>query len=134
VNAPQLAAALRSGSPEALPELLDAHGDRFFCCWRLLRNRENAQMTVRDALVAATAQIGRLFAANGPACGSSHRAARNSTGVRRFRMPMPMSRRHSAQTAARRLRAGRQAGSVRISDIHQGRSVNPAQALTKLEW
>ena len=61
MNDPQLAAALRSRSPDALPELLDAYGDRLFSyCWCLLRNRENAQIAVRDALVVATAQIGRL--------------------------------------------------------------------------
>ena len=61
MNDPQLAAALRSRSPDALPELLDAYGDQLFSyCWRLLRNRENAQIAVRDALVLATAQIGRL--------------------------------------------------------------------------
>ncbi|MGH3284372.1 MAG: RNA polymerase sigma factor, partial [Streptosporangiaceae bacterium] len=62
MNDPQLAAALRSSSPDALPELLDAYGDQLFSyCWCLLRNRENAQIAVRDALVVATAQIGRLF-------------------------------------------------------------------------
>jgi DNA-directed RNA polymerase specialized sigma24 family protein len=62
MNDPELAAALRSSSPDALPELLDAYGDRLFSyCWCLLRNRENAQIAVRDALVVATAQIGRLF-------------------------------------------------------------------------
>jgi DNA-directed RNA polymerase specialized sigma24 family protein len=61
MNDPQLAAALRSRSPDALPELLDAYGDQLFSyCWRLLRNRENARIAVRDALVIATAQIGRL--------------------------------------------------------------------------
>jgi DNA-directed RNA polymerase specialized sigma24 family protein len=61
MNDPQLAAALRSRSPDALPELLDVYGDQLFSyCWRLLRNRENAQIAVRDALVVATAQIGRL--------------------------------------------------------------------------
>ena len=61
MNDPQLAAALRSRSPNALPELLDAYGDQLFSyCWCLLRNRENAQIAVRDALVVATAQIGRL--------------------------------------------------------------------------
>jgi DNA-directed RNA polymerase specialized sigma24 family protein/outer membrane biosynthesis protein TonB len=57
----QLAVALRSRSPEALTELLDAYGDQLFSyCWCMLRNRENAQVAVRDALVVATAQIGRL--------------------------------------------------------------------------
>ena len=61
MNDPQLAAALRSRSPDALPELPDAYGDQLFSyCWCLLRNRENAQIAVRDALVVATAQIGRL--------------------------------------------------------------------------
>jgi DNA-directed RNA polymerase specialized sigma24 family protein len=61
MNDPQLTAALRSRSPEALPELLETYGDRLFSyCWCLLRNRENAQVAVRDALVVATAQIGRL--------------------------------------------------------------------------
>src|SRR5580700_10368010 len=61
MNDPQLAAALRSRSPDALPELLDAYGDQLFSyCWCLVRNRENAQIAVRDALVVATAQIGRL--------------------------------------------------------------------------
>src|SRR5260370_40548086 len=61
MNAPQLAAALRSRSPDALPDLLDAYGDQLFSyCWSLLRNRENAQIAVRDALVVATAQIRRL--------------------------------------------------------------------------
>ena len=51
MNDPQLAAALRSRSPDALPELLDAYGDQLFSyCWCLLRNRENAQIAVRDAL------------------------------------------------------------------------------------
>ena len=58
MNDPQLAAALRSRSPDALPELLDTYGDQLFSyCWRLLRNRENAQIAVRDALVVAIAQI-----------------------------------------------------------------------------
>src|ERR1700678_2188878 len=57
----QLAVALRSRSPEVLTELLDAYGDRLFSyCWCMLRNRENAQVAVRDALVVATAQIGHL--------------------------------------------------------------------------
>ncbi|HJZ24920.1 MAG TPA: hypothetical protein VJ370_01475, partial [Streptosporangiaceae bacterium] len=61
MNDLQLAAALRSRSPDALPELLDAYGDQLSSyCWCLLRNRENAQIAVRDALVLATAQIGRL--------------------------------------------------------------------------
>ena len=61
MNDPQLAAALRSRSPDALPELLDVYGDQLFSyCWCLLRNRENAQIAVRDALVVATAQIERL--------------------------------------------------------------------------
>jgi DNA-directed RNA polymerase specialized sigma24 family protein len=62
MNDPRLAAELRSSSPDALPELLDVYGDRLFSfCWTLLRNRENAQIAVRDALIAATAHAGRLI-------------------------------------------------------------------------
>ena len=61
MNDPQLAAGLRASSPDALPDLLDAYGDRLFSfCWWLLRNRENAQVAVRDALIAAAAHAGRL--------------------------------------------------------------------------
>src|ERR1700721_2799373 len=61
MNDPQLAAALRARSPEAFPDLLDTYGDRLFSyCWQLLRNRENAQIVVRDALVVAAVQIRRL--------------------------------------------------------------------------
>src|ERR1700721_3928374 len=61
MNDPQLAAALRARSPEAFPDLLDTYGDRLFSySWQLLRNRENAQIVVRDALVVAAAQIRRL--------------------------------------------------------------------------
>jgi len=52
---------LRSSSPEALPKLLDAYGDRLFSYCRFLpRSRENAKLVVRDGLVVATAQIEHL--------------------------------------------------------------------------
>src|SRR4029077_13584917 len=61
MNDPQLAAALRSRSPDALPELLDAYGDQPV---QLLLapapESRNAQIAVRDTLVVATAQIGHL--------------------------------------------------------------------------
>lgn len=61
MNDLQLAAGLRSRSPDALPELLDAYGNRLFSyCWCLLRNRENAQAAVRDVLIIAAGQAGRL--------------------------------------------------------------------------
>jgi len=61
MNNPQLAAVLRSRSPDALAELLDVCGDRLFGHRRcLLRNRENAQIAVRDALLATIAQIAYL--------------------------------------------------------------------------
>src|SRR6201996_3269949 len=61
MNDPQLVAELRSSSPDALPDLLDAYGDRLFSfCWCLLRNRENAQIAVRDALIVAAAGASRL--------------------------------------------------------------------------
>ena len=61
MNDPQLAAALRTSSPGALADLFDAYGDRLFrYCWCMLRNRENAQIVVRDTLVVAAAHIDRL--------------------------------------------------------------------------
>jgi hypothetical protein len=61
MNDPQLAAALHSRSPDALPDLLGAYGDQLFSyCWCLLWNRENAQIAVRDVLVVATARVGLL--------------------------------------------------------------------------
>src|SRR5260370_2331981 len=61
MNDPQIAAALRTRSPGALAELIDAYGDRLFrYCWCLLRNREIAQIALRDTLVVAQAHIGRL--------------------------------------------------------------------------
>jgi DNA-directed RNA polymerase specialized sigma24 family protein len=58
---PQIAAALRSGSPGALAELFDAYGDRLFrYCWCMLRNREIAQIALRDTLVVAQAHIASL--------------------------------------------------------------------------
>lgn len=92
MNDPQLAAALRLRSPDAVPELLDTHGDRLFSyCWRLLRNRENAQIAVRDALVVATAQIGCLACDEWLGLWLYSLAPRNVCGVRRFRRLMPMS-------------------------------------------
>lgn len=77
----------------ALPELLDAYGDRLLSyCSCLLRNRENPQIAVRDALVVATAQVGGWFAMNGSACGSTHWPVRNVSGARRLRPEMPTSR------------------------------------------
>ena len=57
----QLMAGLRSRSPDAIPKLLDAYGNRLFgFCWCLLRNRENAQAAVRDVLIIAAGGAGRL--------------------------------------------------------------------------
>jgi DNA-directed RNA polymerase specialized sigma24 family protein len=61
MNDVQTAAALRAGSPDALAELLDAYGDRLFrYCWCMLRNRDIAQVAVRDTLAVAQAHIARL--------------------------------------------------------------------------
>ncbi|MFY9927585.1 MAG: hypothetical protein WAK82_06235, partial [Streptosporangiaceae bacterium] len=58
---PRIAAALRAGSPGALAELFDAYGDRLFqYCWCMLRNREIAQIALRDTLVVAQGHITRL--------------------------------------------------------------------------
>jgi hypothetical protein len=48
MNDVQIAAALRASSPDALAELIAAHGDRLFrYCWSGLRNREIAQVALR---------------------------------------------------------------------------------------
>jgi len=61
MNDPQIAAALRASSPDALAELFDAYGDNLFrYCWSTLRNREIAQVALRDTLVVAQAHIARL--------------------------------------------------------------------------
>jgi len=61
MNDLQIAAALRATSPDALAELLDAYGDNLFrYCWSMLRNREIAQVALRDTLVVAQAHIARL--------------------------------------------------------------------------
>jgi DNA-directed RNA polymerase specialized sigma24 family protein len=61
MNDPQLAAALRTRSPGALTKLFDAYGDQLFrYCWCMLRNRENAQIALRDTLVVAEERIGCL--------------------------------------------------------------------------
>jgi hypothetical protein len=61
MNDPQLAAALRTSSPGAVADLFDAYGDRLFrYCRCMLRNRENAQIVVRDTLIVAAAHIERL--------------------------------------------------------------------------
>ena len=61
MNDLQIAAALRAGSPDAIAELFDAYGDRLFrYCWSMLRNREIAQVALRDTLLAAQAHIARL--------------------------------------------------------------------------
>jgi hypothetical protein len=67
MNASRLVAALRSRSPNALPELLDAYSDLLFTSsWCLLRNREHAQIAVPDALVALPRKSGSCFAMNVP--------------------------------------------------------------------
>jgi hypothetical protein len=86
MNDPQLAAALRSRSPDALPELLDAYGDQLFrYCGCLFRNRENAQIAMRDGGYRANRPPGmrrmaRLVAPFAGPCRMS--AARGSSGLR----------------------------------------------------
>ncbi len=61
MNNPRIAAALRASSPDALAGLFDAYGDNLFrYCWSMLRNREIAQIALRDTLVAAQAHIANL--------------------------------------------------------------------------
>ena len=61
MNDAQIAAYLHAKLPGALAELFDAYGDRLFrYCWQILRNREMAQIALRDTLLVAAAHIGRL--------------------------------------------------------------------------
>jgi hypothetical protein len=98
MNDPQLAAALRSRSPDALPELLDAYGDQLFrYCWYLLRNRENAQIAVRKSRWAMRwwslpRKSAAWFATNGSAWGSIRWPVPDVCGARRFRPQMSASR------------------------------------------
>ena len=66
MNSPEIVAALREHAPEAPGELYDSQADSLYqYCWLMLRNRETAQVAVRDAIVAAEApcQAGRSRAA-----------------------------------------------------------------------
>lgn len=68
MNDPEIAASRHVGSPEALAGLFDAHADRLFLyCWSRLRNREMAQIALRDTFVAAQAHIARLAGSQDPA-------------------------------------------------------------------
>ncbi|HEY2576478.1 MAG TPA: hypothetical protein VGI74_09240 [Streptosporangiaceae bacterium] len=61
MKAPLLADALRARDPGAPAALYDTHAESLFrYCWFILRNREAAQLALRDALVAAEAHIGQL--------------------------------------------------------------------------
>jgi DNA-directed RNA polymerase specialized sigma24 family protein len=61
MNSPEIVAALREHVPEAPGELYDSQADSLYqYCWLMLRNRETAQVAVRDAIVAGEAHIGRL--------------------------------------------------------------------------
>ncbi|MFL6056755.1 MAG: hypothetical protein ACJ72W_28240 [Actinoallomurus sp.] len=56
-----LVGGLRSGDPGAIGAVYDAYADRLFdYCWFQLRNREAAQLALRDALLAAEAHVGEL--------------------------------------------------------------------------
>jgi DNA-directed RNA polymerase specialized sigma24 family protein len=57
----RLVAMLRAKEPQALAALFDAYADRLFrYCWFMLRNRDIAQIALRDTLVVAEAHIGQL--------------------------------------------------------------------------
>ncbi|MCO6004256.1 hypothetical protein NE236_04620 [Actinoallomurus purpureus] len=58
-----LVGGLRSGDPGAIGAVYDAYADRLYdYCWFQLRNRETAQLALRDALLGAEAHIGELRA------------------------------------------------------------------------
>ena len=69
MNDAQIAAYLRAKLPGALAELFDAYGDRLFrYCWQMLRNREIAQIALRDTLLVAAAHIGRRRSSGSSSC------------------------------------------------------------------
>jgi hypothetical protein len=79
---PQIAAALRASSPDALAELFDAYSDNLFrYCWSMLRNREMAQVALRDTPAAAQAHIARLADRNRLARGFTRSPQRNAAGA-----------------------------------------------------
>lgn len=56
-----LVGALRSRDPDAIGAVYDAYADRLYdYCWFRLRNRDAAQVTLRDTLMCADAHIGEL--------------------------------------------------------------------------
>ena len=61
MKAPLIVDALRARDPGAPAALYDTHGASLFrYCWFILRNRDAAQVALRDALVVAEAHIGQL--------------------------------------------------------------------------
>src|SRR4051794_33667155 len=56
-----LVQAMRSRDSGALGAVYDTYADRLYAyCWFQLRNRDAAQVALRDSLIAAEAHIGRL--------------------------------------------------------------------------
>jgi DNA-directed RNA polymerase specialized sigma24 family protein len=61
MKAPLLVDALRARDPGAPAALYDTHGESLFrYCWFILRNRDAAQIALRDTLVVAEAHIRQL--------------------------------------------------------------------------
>jgi DNA-directed RNA polymerase specialized sigma24 family protein len=61
MKAPLLVEALRARDPGAPAALYDTHGESLFrYCWFILRNRDAAQVVLRDTLVLAESHIKRL--------------------------------------------------------------------------
>src|SRR5580658_1242416 len=61
MKAPLLVEALRARDPGAPAALYDTHGENLFrYCWFILRNRDAAQVALRDTLVLAEAHIRHL--------------------------------------------------------------------------
>ncbi|HEY3954063.1 MAG TPA: sigma-70 family RNA polymerase sigma factor [Streptosporangiaceae bacterium] len=61
MKAPLLVDALRTRDPGAPAALYDTHGESLFrYCWFILRNRDAAQVALRDTLVLAEAHISEL--------------------------------------------------------------------------
>ena len=61
MKAPLIVDALRARDPGAPAALYDTHGESLFrYCWFILRNRDAAQVALRDTLVVAEAHISQL--------------------------------------------------------------------------
>ena len=61
MNSPDVVAALRAGAADAAGQLYTAHAEGLYqYCWLVLRSRQTAQVTIRDAVLLADARMSEL--------------------------------------------------------------------------